>query len=73
MDGDDNEVVEHFNKLYPLDKPDWKGRWVVEGVQPVQNSENSGGKELFVDTWVADVAIHRSISSLMNNWHKLED
>jgi hypothetical protein len=35
-DTTEEELIAHFSNLYPLDKPDWKNRPVLNGAAPVQ-------------------------------------
>jgi hypothetical protein len=35
-------LVGHFSRLYPLDKPDWRGRPPLEGAKPVEDFDNTG-------------------------------
>ena len=54
------DLIEHFSKLYPLDKPDWYRRPPIEGAEKVKFFDNSG-ISAHLDSWVADCNIHRKI------------
>lgn len=63
-DATSEELTQFFSELYPLDKPDWKGRPPVEGAQPLQHCDNTG-KEYYVNTWVAETVIYQALSQLI--------
>jgi hypothetical protein len=67
----EEEIIKHFSTLYPLDKPDWKNRSPVEDARPVQNCENSGDP-LYINSWIAEVIIHRKIGNLINQYKENE-
>lgn len=62
-----DELVEHFNDLYPLDREDWKKRSPLKGVRTVQNSEYSGKYE-FIGTWIADCVIFSGIGKALRTF-----
>lgn len=59
-DTTDAQLVEHFSKLYALDKVDWRGRPPVEDCVPVHNCDNSGDS-LYLGTWIAESIVHKKI------------
>lgn len=58
------ELIQHFSLLYPLDKPDWKGRPAVDLAEPVRNCNNSN-RGYHMDTWVAELTIFKKIGSMI--------
>lgn len=57
------EIIEHFSELYPLDRPDWKGRAPPahsgRPKLPVQDLAHVGGDQRYEGKWVADVVLAR--------------
>jgi hypothetical protein len=39
---DHQDLLQFFSKLYPLDRPDWRGRPPVSAALPVESSLNTG-------------------------------
>lgn len=58
------DLIQHFSTLYPLDKPDWKGRPPVDLAEPVRNCNNSN-RGYHMDTWVAELTIFKKIGSMI--------
>ena len=54
------DLLIHFNKLYPLDTADWRGRPGVKGAHKVQQIENSL-QSLYMNSWIADISLHKNI------------
>lgn len=61
------ELIQHFSNLYPLDRPDWKGRPAVDSAEPVRSCGNSGFAH-HLDTWVAEVTIFKKIGSMIRSF-----
>lgn len=61
------EIVEHFNRLYPLDKPDHRGRPPLEGARPVATSEHNKDESL-IGTWIAECVLHKAIGSFISSF-----
>ena len=61
------EITQFFSDLYPLDKPDWRGRPVLDGAQPLQHCDNTG-KSFYVGSWVAETVIYQKLSSLISKF-----
>lgn len=60
----EDQLIEHFSHLYPLDVIDWQDRPPIHTYVPVPHSENigyspPGERRPTVGTWVAEVSIHR--------------
>ena len=58
------QLVEHFSRLYPLDKPDWRGRPPVRDATPVVSCYNTNN-QIYKGTWIAEAIIFRKIGSLI--------
>jgi len=63
-DATSEELTKFFSDLYPLDKPDWQGRPVMDGAQPLQHCDNTG-KSYYIGTWVAETIIYQTLSKLI--------
>ena len=50
------QVIAHFNNLYPLDKVDWRGRPPIVGARPVEDIGNSG-IPIHKGTWIAECTV----------------
>lgn len=61
------DLIKHFSSLYPLDRPDWKGRPAVDSAEPVRNCANSGFG-YHMDTWVAEATIFKKIGSIIRSF-----
>lgn len=66
------QVVAHFNCLYPLDKPDWLGRPGLAGVRPVESAENSH-EEMLIGSWIADCVLHKAIGPFLKVFRKQQN
>ncbi len=62
---DHSELVHFFSGLYPLDKPDWRGRPPVSGAVPVSNILNTGDK-VYLNTWVAELFVFRKMGAFIH-------
>ena len=54
------EIINHFNNLYPLDKPDWRGRPPLYQAEAVKHCDFTQQQET-VGTWIAECVVHRKI------------
>lgn len=63
----EKELIEHFSNLYPLDRPDWKGRPGLTGATPVQEVDNTH-ESRYIGTWVAECFLMRKIGKLLNSF-----
>jgi hypothetical protein len=61
------ELIQHFSQLYPLDRPDWKGRPAVDSAEPVRSCGNSGFAH-HLDTWIAEVTIFKKIGAMIRSF-----
>jgi hypothetical protein len=61
------ELIQHFSSLYPLDRPDWKGRPAVDSAEPVRNCGNSG-QGYHLDTWIAELTIFKKIGAMIRSF-----
>ena len=59
-DTTDAQLIGHFSRLYPLDRPDWMGRPPVEACLPVDSFGNTDDV-MYYNTWVAEANVHRKI------------
>lgn len=59
-DTTDAQLIGHFSRLYPLDRPDWMGRPPVDGYAPVDSFGNTDDV-MYYNTWVAEANTHRKI------------
>jgi hypothetical protein len=50
------QVLSHFNGLYPLDQQDWKKRPPVAGTRPVQDCLNTD-QPIHLGTWIAECTV----------------
>lgn len=66
------QLISHFSNLYPLDKPDWRNRPMVEGARPVQEVENSGNA-VYKGTWIAECIVHKKIGSFISAFKSKQD
>jgi RNA recognition motif-containing protein len=66
-DTSDQELIEHFNKLYKLDEPDWKGRPALEGAEVVSHFGNTN-EERYSGKWVAECIIHKGIGDFISSF-----
>jgi hypothetical protein len=64
---DQKELVQFFSNLYPLDKPDWRGRPPLSGALPVENISNTG-QGLYKGTWVAELYIFRKMGAFIHEF-----
>jgi hypothetical protein len=61
------ELIQHFSNLYPLDRPDWKGRPPVDSAEPVRSCGNSGTSH-HLDTWIAELTIFKKIGAMIRSF-----
>lgn len=59
------ELVRHFSNLYPLDRPDWKGRPGILFCKPVTNISNTGNPE-YINSWVSECILHKRIGGFLS-------
>ena len=64
-DTTEEQLVTHFNRLYPLDKKDWMNRPPIKHARPVQEVMN-GAPEFVCNTWIAGIVIHTKIGKLIS-------
>jgi len=55
----EEELVDFFSQLYPLDVPDWKQRPAVADARPVESTDHHG-VPFYKGTWVAECSIYYS-------------
>lgn len=74
-DTTEEELLNHFNKLYGLDERDFKGRPPLEGAEPISDVGNSRDSR-YEGKWIAECILHKGIgdfiSSFKNKQHIME-
>ncbi len=63
------DLLIHFNKLYPLDCPDYRGRPSVKGAHKVKHIENSQ-QSLYMNSWIADISLHKNIGRFISAFNE---
>ena len=58
------DLLIHFNRLYPLDVADWKGRPRIKGAKKVEHIENSQ-QSMYMHSWIADISLHKKIGKFI--------
>jgi hypothetical protein len=67
-DASENELIQHFNELYALNKRDWKGRPIVIDAEPVETCGNTGLKRIYKGTWISECIVHKAVGKFLSSF-----
>jgi hypothetical protein len=67
-DTSENELIQHFNDLYALNKKDWKARPIVIDAEPVQTCGNTGLKRIYKGSWIAECIVHKAVGKFLSSF-----
>jgi RNA recognition motif-containing protein len=65
------QILEHFNELYPLDRVDFAGRPPIAGAIPVKITDNTQNP-LYLNTWISECVILKKIGKLITIFREKE-